>query len=60
MKAYNLPLEYVLYEMSYTNMIMYGSVLPGYGSSRQEHGADGVIRADNPGNRSAVRNMMFE
>ena len=28
-KGYNLPIDYVLYEMSYTNMIMYGAVIGG-------------------------------
>ena len=29
-KAYNLPIDYVLYDMSYANMVLYGAVLPSY------------------------------
>lgn len=29
-KSFNVPIEYVLYEMSYTNLIMYNSILPSY------------------------------
>lgn len=29
-KAYNLSFEYVLYELSYKNLIMFSAVLPSY------------------------------
>jgi hypothetical protein len=29
------------------------------GGGRQEHGADGVIHADTPENKNAIRKMMF-
>jgi len=59
-KAYNLPIDYVLHEMSYANMIMYGSVLPSYNSKKTDDGGGGsAINADDPKNRDEVRNIMF-
>jgi hypothetical protein len=55
-KAYNLPIDYVLYEMSYANVIMYGSVLPSYDGKK---GESDVINADDPQNREAVRGLLF-
>ncbi len=62
-KGYNLTIDYVLYEMSYANMIMYGSVLPSY--NNKDKGADNnndneVINADDPKNRDKVRSIMFD
>ena len=58
-KAYTLPFDYVLYDMSYVNVIMYSSVLPSY--KGKEDGKKGggepqkVIKADDPANRDEVR-----
>ncbi len=62
MKAYNLPIDYVLYDMSYVNMIMYGAVLPSY-RSRKDSDKGGkseqdIIRADDPANRDRVRRFL--
>lgn len=61
-KAYNLTPEYVLYEMSYVNTLMYGSVLPSYDPDRKKDKKKGrngkpqeVIKADDPANRDKVR-----
>ena len=60
-KAYTLPFDYVLYDMSYVNVIMYSSVLPSYKGKRKEDGKKGggepqkVIKADDPANRDEVR-----
>lgn len=29
-KSFNQPIEYVLYDLSYANLLMYNSVLPSY------------------------------
>jgi hypothetical protein len=61
-KGYNLSIDYVLYEMSYANMIMYGSVLPSYGDKNKGADKDNdneVINADDPKNRDKVRSIMF-
>lgn len=31
-KGFNLPIDYVLYDMSYANAIIYGATLPSYES----------------------------
>lgn len=60
-KSYRLPFDYVLYEMSYTNLLMYGAVLPSYDDSKgkgkgsREHKR---IKADDPQNRGAVREIL--
>lgn len=62
-KAYNLPVDYVLYDMSYVNMIMYGAVIPSYDSKRNKDGGDKeqeVIRVDDPKNRARVRKIFDE
>ena len=62
-KAYNLTIDYVLYEMSYANMVMYGAVLPSpkHYKDREKGGAakdEDIIRADNPNNKQRVRDFL--
>ena len=63
-KAYTLPFDYVLYDMSYVNVIMYSSVLPSYKGKGKEDGKKGggepqkVIKADDPANRDEVRRFV--
>ena len=64
-KAYNLAPDYVLYEMSYVNTLMYGSVLPSYDPDKAKKGRNGkngqsqeVIKVDDPKNRERVRRIM--
>lgn len=60
-KGFNLSIDYVLYEMSYANMIMYSSVLPSYNDkSKQPEDSNEVINADDPANRELVRKLMFD
>ncbi len=60
-KGFNLSIEYVLYELSYVNMIMYSSVLPSYNDKKKnEAGDDEVIKADDPANKELVRKLMFD
>jgi hypothetical protein len=58
-KGYNLPVDYVLYDMSYANMIMFGAVIPSYNSKRK--GKDGkeqeIIKVDDPQNRERVKEI---
>jgi hypothetical protein len=59
-KGFNFSLDYVLYEMSYANIIMYGSVLPSYNSRQKDsEGRADVIRADDPKNRNIVKKILF-
>ncbi len=62
-KAFALPLETVLYDLSYVNVVMYGATLPSYGAGkadreRKRKEAGETIRADIPENRERVRAMI--
>lgn len=59
-KAYNFTLEYVLYDLSYANMILLGAVLPSYNPDRKSGKGDkqDVIKADDPANRGALRTFL--
>ena len=62
-QAYNLPFDYVPYEVSYANMAMYGAVLPRYkGRSDKEDKGDpskqDVIKVDDPKNRDKVDKIL--
>lgn len=39
-KAFNLPIDYVLYDMSYTNTILYCSCLPSYDTDKDKKKCD--------------------
>ena len=54
MKAFSLPVEYVLHEMSYSNLILYGASLPTYRSPEDRKGS-GDIDASDPENAGKVR-----
>ena len=54
-KAFCLPIDYVLYDMSYVNMIMYGAVLPSYNPKKDRKKGEEIIKADDPANRDKVR-----
>jgi hypothetical protein len=51
-----LSIEYVLYDMSYANMILYGSVLPSYKSNkdRAKNKKQEIINADDPRNLDKI------
>lgn len=55
-KGYTLAPDYVLYEMSYANTILYSRVLPSYDDEKAD---GGVLDADDPANREAVRKELF-
>ena len=55
-KAFNLPIDYVLYEMSYANMTLYGASLPSYKSPKaKKEGGEKTIDAGDPNNKDKVR-----
>ena len=55
-KAFSLPFDYVLYDMSYANVIMYSAVLPSYNSKKKDGDTNQkVIKADDPRNKEEVR-----
>ena len=60
-KAYALTPDYVLYEMSYANVIMYSAVLPSYNTKDdKEHKREKqkVINASDPNNREQIRQFL--
>ncbi len=63
-KAFNLPIDYVLYEMSYANMILYSASLPSYKKPKDRSKTDPkaqkheVIDAGDPKNKDKVRALL--
>lgn len=60
-KGFNLPIDYVLYDMSYVNMIMFGAVLPSYKSQtdgRDDGKKQEEIRADDPSMKERARQII--
>lgn len=53
-----MTIDYALNELSYANMIMYGSVMPSYNSDKD--GDNETINADDPTNKDKVRSILFE
>lgn len=61
-KAFNLPIDYVLYDMSYQNVIMYSACLPscsGKGRGKEGKGDDERLDGDNPDNQKRIRQILF-
>ena len=57
-----MPLDYVLYDISYANIVMLGATLPSIKSHKQRNGASAaeaagkdVIDAEDPKNRERVK-----
>ena len=58
MKGFRFPLDYVLYDLSYANLILLGATLPSYDPDRKKRTPQGdqeVVRADDPRNKDKVR-----
>ena len=59
-KAYTLPFDYVLFDMSYANVIMYSAVLPSYDPKKKDKKSgepQKVIKDDEPANREEGRKV---
>ncbi len=58
-KSLNLPIDYVLYEMSYPNMLLYSASLPSYRKPKDKNDSKGQkhenIDAGDPKNKDKVR-----
>lgn len=55
-KAFNLPVEYVLYDLSYANLTLYSASLPSYKSPKdKKQGKHDEIDAGDPKNKDKVR-----
>lgn len=49
--------DYILYELSYANLILYSSSIPGYDDEKQED--EDVINADDPKNKEKIKKLLF-
>lgn len=57
-KAYNLPFNYVLYQVSFANLTLYSAVLPSYDSRKDAKPEDNeIIKADDPANADKIKAM---
>lgn len=56
-----MTLDYVLYDMSYANLLMYSSVIPSY-NSKSDNGKKGgsgkKVNADDPKNNKEVLRIL--
>ncbi len=56
MKTYpQMTVDYILYEMTYANLVLFQSVIPNSDNSEKKD----VIKADDPANREKVRQILF-
>lgn len=51
-----MTIDFILYELSYANLVLYSSVLPGYDDEK----GDEVINADDPKNKQKIRELLYE
>ena len=56
-KAYNFPIDYVLYELSYPNLILLGAVIPSYQGVKDKKKDEEVIREGDERHRDALREL---
>lgn len=54
MKNFNVPFDFVLYEMSLSNVHLYNAVLPSYDSENEKKKDKNVIDANDPANKNKV------
>jgi pyruvoyl-dependent arginine decarboxylase (PvlArgDC) len=57
-KAYTYTFDYILYEMTYANLVMYSSVLPS--SDDEEEKEEVTINADDPKNKDLINHELFD
>lgn len=59
-KNYNYTIDYVLHEISYANIVMYGAVLPVYrsDSKKKEKEKEKAIDMDNPENANFLDKLI--
>lgn len=58
-KAFNLPIEYVLYDMSYANAILYCACLPSYDSKASEKSGDEHYDGDDVKTNEIIQQLAF-
>lgn len=56
-KSFNVTIDYVLYDMSYANVMLYSATLPDYDKRTDKNGKP-VIDADDPKNKEVLRKIL--
>ncbi|MBD5265343.1 MAG: hypothetical protein HDS44_00050 [Bacteroides sp.] len=63
-KAFNLPIDYVLYDMTYANMLLYSASLPSYKKPKDQNGTgksdDRIINGDDPEMQAEINKLFDE
>ena len=61
-KGFNFSIQYVLYEISYVNVLMYGAVLPDrdYNNSKNKKEDSEIIDANDPNNIERIRQFILD
>lgn len=63
-KAFNLTPDYVLYEMSYANMLLYSASLPTFKKPEDQNGTgksdDRIINGDDPEMQAEINKLFDE
>lgn len=55
-KGFNLPIDYILYELSYANLIMLSATLPGYDKEEKEE--EEVLDMSNPNDQARIDQLL--
>lgn len=59
-KGFKFTLDYVLYDLSYANMIMLGATLPSYDSGKGKTKQEDIIDARDPKNNQRIREIFSQ
>lgn len=55
-KGFNLPIDYILYELSYANLIMLSATLPSYDKEEKEE--EEVLDMSNPSDQARIDQLL--
>lgn len=55
-KGFNLPIDYILYELSYANLIMLSATLPSYDKEEKEE--EEVLDMSNPNDQARIDQLL--
>lgn len=63
-KAFNLSIDYVLYDMTYANMLLYSASLPTFKKPEDQNGTgksdDRIINGDDPEMQAEINKLFDE
>ena len=55
-KTFGVTFDYALYNISYTNLIMYSATIPSYDSGERKK--QDIVKADDPKNKDKVHSII--